>query len=54
VKTTFLNAELEEEMYMKQPKGFVVPSQEKKVCKLIRSLFGLKHAPQQCIKNLMK
>ena len=47
VKTTFLNGELEEEIYMKQPQGFVVHGQEQKVCKLIKSLNGLKQAPKQ-------
>ena len=47
VKTTFLNGELEDEIYMEQPEGFVAPGQEKKVCKLIKSLYGLKQAPKQ-------
>jgi len=47
VKTAFLNGELEVEVCMKQPKGFVLPSQERKVCKLIRSLYSLKQAPKQ-------
>ena len=38
VKTTFLNGDLEEEIYMNQPEGFVEPGQESKVCKLIKSL----------------
>ena len=47
VKTTFLNGELDEEIYMEQPDGFVVPGQEGKVCKLLKSLYGLKQAPKQ-------
>ena len=44
VKTTFLNGILDEEIYMLQPKGFVYPSQESKVCNLERSIYGLKQA----------
>jgi hypothetical protein len=47
VKTTFLNAELDEEIYMEQPNGFVVKGQESKVCKLLKSLYSLKQAPKQ-------
>ena len=47
VKTTFLNGDLEKEIYMDQPEGFVVPRQEHKVCKLERSLYGLKQTPKQ-------
>ena len=36
VKTTFLNGELEEEIYMEQPEGFIVPGNEKKVCRLVK------------------
>ena len=45
VKTTFLNGDLDEEIYMEQPEGFIVPDQEKKVCRLVKSLYGLKQAP---------
>ncbi|KAH9736282.1 hypothetical protein KPL71_018042 [Citrus sinensis] len=47
VKTTFLNEDLDEEIYMEQPEGFITPGQEKKVCKLVKSLYGLKQAPKQ-------
>ncbi|GKE61884.1 zinc finger, CCHC-type containing protein [Tanacetum coccineum] len=47
VKTTFLNGDLEEEVYMKQQEGFVMPGNEHKVCKLVKSLYGLKQAPKQ-------
>ncbi|GJV60994.1 zinc finger, CCHC-type containing protein [Tanacetum coccineum] len=47
VKTTFLNGDLDEKVYIKQPKGFVMPSNEHKVCKLVKSLYGLKQAPKQ-------
>lgn len=47
VKTAFLHGELEEDIYMDQPEGFTVPGKEKYVCKLKRSLYGLKQSPRQ-------
>ena len=47
VKTAFLNGDLEEEIYLEQPEGFIVPGQEQKVCRLIKSLYGLKQTPKQ-------
>ena len=47
VKTTFLHGDLEEEIYMQQPKGFVEEGKENLVCRLRKSLYGLKQAPRQ-------
>ncbi|KAK9025003.1 hypothetical protein V6N11_064904 [Hibiscus sabdariffa] len=44
VKTAFLNGKLEEDVYMTQPEGFVTPEDARKVCKLQRSIYGLKQA----------
>lgn len=46
VKTTFLNGDLDEEVYMEQSEGFVLPRNEKKMCRLVKSLYGLKQAPK--------
>ena len=43
IKIAFLNGELEEEVYMIQPEGFT-STDESKVCKLKRSIYGLKLA----------
>jgi hypothetical protein len=51
VKTAFLHSELEEEVYMDQPEGFVVPGKEDLVCKLKRSLYSLKQSPRQWYKR---
>ncbi|KAG8497203.1 hypothetical protein CXB51_008568 [Gossypium anomalum] len=44
VKTAFLNGKLEEDVYMTQPEGFVDPKNAGKICKLQRSIYGLKQA----------
>jgi hypothetical protein len=46
VKTTFLHWDLEEEIYMKQPEGFVVNGKKELVCQLKKSLYGLKKSPR--------
>ena len=44
VKTEFLHGDLEEEIYMRQPEGFAVKGKKELVCKLKKSLYGLKHS----------
>ncbi|KAJ9538397.1 hypothetical protein OSB04_031130 [Centaurea solstitialis] len=44
VKTAFLNGKLTEDVYMQQPEGFVDPKNPNKVCKLLKSIYGLKLA----------
>ncbi|MFS7989993.1 putative RNA-directed DNA polymerase [Helianthus anomalus] len=46
VKNAFLNGILEEEVYMEQPPGFIVEEVASKVCRLRRSLYGLKQSPR--------
>jgi len=45
VKTTFLHGDLEEETYLKQPEGFAVKGKKELVCRLKKSLYGLKQSP---------
>ncbi|KAH9763991.1 Integrase catalytic domain-containing protein [Citrus sinensis] len=47
VKTAFLHGDLEEEIYMIQPCGFRVTGKENHVCRLIKSLYGLKQSPRR-------
>ncbi|GJX09930.1 retrovirus-related pol polyprotein from transposon TNT 1-94 [Tanacetum coccineum] len=46
VQTTFLNGPLKEEVYVKQPDGFVDPDHPEKVYRLRKALYGLKQAPR--------
>jgi hypothetical protein len=46
VKTTFLNGEIEEEVYIEQPDGFVIHEKEAHVCRLKKALYGLKQTPR--------
>ncbi|KAL5804930.1 hypothetical protein ACOSQ3_031730 [Xanthoceras sorbifolium] len=51
VKTAFLHGDLEEEIYMTQPEGFRVAGKENWVCRLRKSLYGLKQSPRQWYKR---
>ncbi|KAG8484888.1 hypothetical protein CXB51_021392 [Gossypium anomalum] len=51
IKTAFLHGELEEDIYMQQPEGFIVSKKENYVCLLRKSLYGLKQSPRQWYKR---
>ena len=46
IKNAFLHGDLEEDIYMEQPPGFVAQGEYGLVCKLHRSLYGLKQSPR--------
>jgi hypothetical protein len=44
VVTAFLNDVLQEELYISQPEGYIISNQKSKVCRLLKSLYGLKQS----------
>jgi Reverse transcriptase (RNA-dependent DNA polymerase) len=52
VKTAFLYGDLEEEIYMRQPKGYEEPGKEDHVALLQKGLYGLKQRGRQWNKKL--
>ncbi|KAK1426395.1 hypothetical protein QVD17_15066 [Tagetes erecta] len=53
VKTAFLNGHLEEDVYMIQPEGFANSQYPNKVCKLKKSIYGLKQASRMGASSLL-
>jgi hypothetical protein len=54
VKSSFLNGELEEEVYIEQPEGFQLSENTDYVCKLNKALYGIKHASRAWYSRLDK
>ena len=47
VKTAYLNSEMDEDIYVHQPEGFVTKGKENLVCKLNKAVYGLKQGARQ-------
>ena len=54
LKSTFLNGELKEKVYIEQPKGFPLIEEKDMVCILKKALYGLKRAPRTWYVRLYK
>jgi hypothetical protein len=51
VKNAFLHGDLDDEIYMEQPEGFIQNRNKKFVCRLKKSLYGLRQSPKQWYKK---
>ena len=57
VKGAYLNGKLEEEVYMRQPEGFIKEGKQELVCKLNKGVYGLKQSGRvwhQLLKSQLK
>ena len=54
VNSAFLQATLEEEVYIRQPEGFIYPDRPHAVYQLRKSLYGLRQAPRMWNKEMHK
>lgn len=52
IKSMFLNGETVEDVYIEQPKGFVIEGKKDLVYKLNKALYGLKQAPKHGLARL--
>jgi hypothetical protein len=52
VKTAFLNNGVKKNVFMVQPKGFLIQGHEQKVCKLCKALYKLWQAPRVCYEKI--
>lgn len=52
IEMAYIHGELEETVYMRQPDGFISPGEEDLVCRLNKSIYGLKQSGRQWYKKL--